>query len=644
MTSSVVDGGARSESPAPPAFSPLTDPADPGNREPSVNVALDHDANDANDADGAHDSSKPTNNGDMSSALAADTEQQQQQQHPAPATMGNGDDAMDIDATIDPTMDYAANSGMDLYQNPTHLLMALARLSAASQPQQQQQQQQHMVLPPPTVRPSQVSLPPHALLDNPQTPLQANDAAHGAPPADAPLESFARIEFADSVFQMTTYAVVIGRDQRALEQARKDERRLEEYQRRVRENEERGLPAPSPPTQDRGKFSKSYVSEEGGMLGPESDGEDQPRPAKRRKMSGGAGSASGDSHQQEVVNGEQVLQEDKNLTFNRQYVSHTPGAAAVNLSALRPSPYYVPFIGIHPPAEHCQQNKGHLEGAPKNPVQPKEGVFEAIPLHKNGFFCEDVHYKDEPVVLRSGDRLQIKDECMDEDGASSRRYSEGGKEMSFDFESSHDAERRSTSPEEVAVQAAKDDSDSELSEPAEDIPEPDEVTEQQVIETIEKDPEEQPSIKPEIPPELLTDLPPIPKKRGPGRPPKNGIMSKREERLRKKAALELAKKNMPQPPPGDPPVKRKVGRPRKHPLPENAPDRPEKRKYKPRKSKTGEEGGEGSDPEKVVKERRREKPKTPPPELKKEDYTEEQLQKPNKMLGCCVAAPRSVSF
>lgn len=657
MTSSVVDGGARSESPAPPAFSPLTDPADPGNREPSVNVALDHDANDANDADGAHGSSKPINNGDISSALAADTEQQpqqqQQQQHPAPATMGNGDDAMDIDAAMDPTMDYAANSGLDLYQNPTHLLMALARLSAASQPQQQQPQ--HMVLPPSTVRPSQVSLPPHALLDNPQTPLQANDTGHGAPPTDAPLESFARIEFADSVFQMTTYAVVIGRDQRALEQARKDERRLDEYQRRVRENEERGLPAPSPPTQDRGKFSKSYVSEEGGMLGPESDGEDQPRPAKRRKMSGGAGSASGDSHQQEVMNGEQVLQEDKNLTFNRQYVSHTPGAAAVNLSALRPSPYYVPFIGIHSPGPNiASRTKAISREHLRIQFNPKQGVFEAIPLHKNGFFCEDVHYKDEPVVLRSGDRLQIKDvdfvfiingvprgktgaeECMDEDGASSRRYSEGGKEMSFDFENSHDAERRSTSPEEVAVQAAKDDSDSELSEPAEDIPEPDEVAEQQVIETIEKDPEEQPSIKPEIPPELLADLPPIPKKRGPGRPPKNGIMSKREERLRKKAALELAKKNMPQPPPGDPPVKRKVGRPRKHPLPENAPDRPEKRKYKPRKSKTGEEGGEGSDPEKVVKERRREKPKTPPPELKKEDYTEEQLQKPNKNYGVLI--------
>jgi hypothetical protein len=561
-------------------------------------------------------------------------------------------DAMDLDVPMDAGMNYTTSPGLDLYsQHPSQLLMALARLSAASQ-------SQLLAVPPSTVRPSQVSLPPHAMLDTSDGLMQEGpDAAAAAPPPEAPLESFARIEFADSVFQMTTYAVIIGRDQRALDQARRDERRLEEYQRRVRENEQLGLPAPSPPTQDRGKFSKSYVSEEGGMLGPESDGEDNPRPSKRRKTSGGAGSASGESHQVEAAAGELAGLEEKNTALNRQYVSHTPGAAAVNLSALRPSPYYVPFIGIHSPGPNiASRTKAISREHLKIEFNQKAGVFEAIPLHKNGFFCEDVHYKDEKVVLRSGDRLQIKDvdfvfiingvphgktgaeDGIDEDGVSSRRYSEGGKEMSFDFESSHDPERRSTSPEEVPATAAKEESDSELSDPAEDVPEPEaeEAPEQDVMETIERDPEVPAIIKGELSLEMLARLgPPLPKKRGPGRPPKNGIMSKREERLRKKAAMELAKKNMPQPPPGEPPVKRKVGRPRKHPLPENAPDRPEKRKYKPRKSKTGEEG-EGSDVERTIKERRREKPKTPPLELNREDYTEEQLQKPPKNYGMLI--------
>ncbi|KAG7288607.1 hypothetical protein NEMBOFW57_004961 [Staphylotrichum longicolle] len=661
MTSSVLDG-AGCESPAPPAFSPLTD-ADPGIREPSVvNLPVNDSVDDAANRDGTA-STAPNGDSQPQGSRPPDSQSQTDPATPAPPpppqpqpqpqsqTMG---DAMDLDAPIDTTMDYTTHPSLDYYsQHPNPLLMALARLSAASQPPL-------VAAPPSTVRPDQVSLPSHAMLDAadglmPQTPA----AAMPAPPPDAPLESFARVEFADSVFQMTTYAVIIGRDQRALDQARRDERRLEEYQRRVKENEEMGLPAPSPPTQDRGKFSKSYVSEEGGMLGPESDGEDNPRPSKRRKTSGGAGSASGESHQVEAAAGELAGLEDKNPTLNRQYVSHTPGAAAVNLSALRPSPYYVPFIGIHSPGPNiASRTKAISREHLKIQFNQAEGVFEAIPLHKNGFFCEDVHYKDQKVVLRSGDRLQIKDvdfvfivngvprgktgaeDGLDEDGVSSRRYSEGGKEMSFDFESTHDHERRSTSPEELPATAIKDDSDSELSEPAEDIAEPEQedTPEQDVMETIEKDQDAdvQPTIKPEMSLELLASLEPIiPKKRGPGRPPKNGIMSKREERLRKKAAMELAKKNMPQPPPGEPPVKRKVGRPRKHPLPENAPDRPEKRKYKPRKSKNGEEG-EVSDVEKTIKERRREKPKTPPLELNRDDYTEEQLQKPPKNYGMLI--------
>ncbi len=651
MTSSVLDGpGAGCESPAPPAFSPLTDPA-PGNREPSVGLPVSEPT--------GHDTpqSRPARPPNPISQTDPATPEPQKPQPQHPQNSHSVGDAMHIDVPLTAGMDYTTQAGLEYFSQTNPLLMALARLSAANP-------SPLVAAPPSTVRPDQVSLPPHAMLDPADglMPAAADTVMH-APPAAAPLESFARVEFADSVFQMTTYAVIIGRDQRALDQARRDERRLDDYQRRVRENEEMGLPAPSPPTQDRGKFSKSYVSEEGGMLGPESDGDDNPRPSKRRKTSGGAGSASGESHQVEAAAGDLAGLEDKNTNLNRQYVSHTPGAAAVDLSALRPSPYYVPFIGIHSPGPNiASRTKAISREHLKIQFNQTEGVFEAIPLHKNGFFCEDVHYKDQKVVLRSGDRLQIKDvdfvfvvngvprgktgaeDGLDEDGVSSRRYSEGGKEMSFDFESSHDQERRSTSPEEVPAVAAKEDSDdSELSEPGdEDMAdaegEHEETPEQDVMETIEndQDPDAPTPIKPEMSLELLAGLEPIiPKKRGPGRPPKNGIMSKREERLRKKAAMELAKKNMPQPPPGEPPIKRKVGRPRKHPLPENAPDRPEKRKYKPRKSKNGEEG-EISDVEKTIKERRREKPKTPPLELNRDDYTEEQLQKPPKNYGMLI--------
>ncbi len=72
-----------------------------------------------------------------------------------------------------------------------------------------------------------------------------------------------------------------------------------------------------------------------------------------------------------------------------------------------------------------------------------------------------------------------------------------------------------------------------------------------------------------------------------------------------------------------------------HPLPEAGGEKPEKRKYKPRKPKNVEEGA-ASDVEKPTKEKKREKPKTPPLELRMEDFTQEQLDKPNKNYGLLI--------
>ncbi|POR31790.1 Fork head protein [Tolypocladium paradoxum] len=536
--------------------------------------------------------------------------QQQQQQPPPAASVATAAEQYPPSTPFTP----APMASLDQH---AYMMMALASMSGAPS----------AMSPPPTVTPSQVTLP-NLTGDGMNGPGPGNPLRQAA--ADKGLESFARIEFADSVFQMTTYAVIIGRDQRALEQARRDEKRADEHQRRVQENASKGLPPPSPIHHDRSKFSKSYVSEEGGMLGPESDSEDNGRPAKRRKTS-----TTGSSQNE-------VDESQENMISNRQYVSHTPGAAAVDLTSLRPSPWHVPFIGIHSPGPNIASktkaiSREHLKIA----YNQQEGVFEAIPLHKNGFFCEDVHYKSDKVVLKCGDRLQIKDidfrfmingvekgrtgaEEFLEEEAPRKRQSHGGKEMSFDFEQSHgNGEIQDTSDELSDVEV----SPPELSDYGEYGDEDD----------GEAGPEEEAGVKNEPVPEPEPLMPQIPKKRGPGRPPKNGIMSKREQRLLKKQQQEMAKKTVPQAAPVEPPVKRKVGRPRKHPLPENAGDRPEKRKYKPRKPKT-EEGGEGSDAERRAREKKdkRVRPKSPPLELKIEDYSEEQLQKPNKNYGVLI--------
>lgn len=544
------------------------------------------------------------------------TQRHQQQQLPA-ANMATASEQ------YPPSTPYTPAPMTNLDQH-AYMMMALASMSGAPS----------AMSPPPTVTPSQVTLP--NMMNDGMNGLGPGNALRQAG-ADKGLESFARIEFADSVFQMTTYAVIIGRDQRALEQARRDEKRADEHKRRVEENASKGLPPPSPIHHDRSKFSKSYVSEEGGMLGPESDSEDNGRPAKRRKTS-----TTGSSQNE-------IDESQENMISNRQYVSHTPGAAAVDLTSLRPSPWHVPFIGIHSPGPNIASktkaiSREHLKIA----YNQQEGVFEAIPLHKNGFFCEDVHYKSDKVVLKCGDRLQIKDidfrfmingvekgrtgaeEFMEEE-APRKRQSHGGKEMSFDFEQSHgNGEIQDTSDELSDVEV----SPPELSDYGEDGDEDDGEAEPE--EEADQE-EEEAGVKNEPLPEPEPMMPQIPKKRGPGRPPKNGIMSKREQRLLKKQQQEMAKKTLPEAPPIEPPVKRKVGRPRKHPLPDNAGDRPEKRKYKPRKPKA-EEGEEGSDAERRAREKKDKKvrPKSPPLELKIEDYSEEQLQKPNKNYGVLI--------
>ncbi|CAH0004767.1 unnamed protein product [Clonostachys byssicola] len=528
------------------------------------------------------------------------------------------------------------NSYSETFNHHAALMMALATMhtdrNMMSHPQLEQ-----------TVTPSQVTLPP-PLEVGPLQERNGMSVQDRLNNSDRHLESFARIEFADSVFQMTTYEVVIGRDQRALNQARRDEKRANEYKQKVENNARLGLSPPPPITHDRSKFSKSYVSEEGGMLGPESESDGDLRPAKRRKTSTGGGSSHDNEESQE------------NIISNRQYVSHTPGAAAVDLASLRPSPHHVPFIGIHSPGpDIASKTKAISREHLKISYNQKEGVFEAIPLHKNGFFCEEVHHRSEKVILKCGDRLQIKDvdfrfiingvergrtgaeEFADEKPAA-KKHSQGGKEMSFDFEQSQDNERMQDTSDEL--------SDVEVSPPelsdGDEAEEEEETGEAEVgEETAELEdvaPEATPTTSQPLP-TTETDLllPQIPKKRGPGRPPKNGIMSKREQRLLKKQQQELAKKTIPQVPAIEPPIKRKVGRPRKHPLPDDAGDRPEKRKYKPRKPKN-EDGLEGSDVERPLKEKKEKKvrPKSPPLELKIEDYTAEDLQKPNKNYGVLI--------
>lgn len=448
-------------------------------------------------------------------------------------------------------------------------------------------------------------------------------------------DAFGTIAMPDAVFVITTRTVLIGRDVQAF----KKYKSIHQYQQRVSAALEQGLPPPSPPKAVRRNAHGSFISEEGGILGPE---DEAPNPAKRRKIS-----ASGDASEQRRVTPDEH-EHNERIISRREYLDHTPGAVPVDVSKLRPPENVIARLDIHGRGpDHFATTKGISREHLKIQYNPKRDLWEVHGLGRNGFFCEDKLYqKGQSVPLYSGAHLQIQNIQMEfrltnvPDGKfrPEAAYSENGKSMSFDFVSSQHGQVDTSDSEDGSVKEGEsrqgtngpdyDDSDADMDDADGEEPTPDGDDMDGIRETVESDPASDRQKLEGSPDDgdQLSQVPFAPKKRGPGRPPKNGVMSKRQERELRKQAQEAAKKNLPPQEPGDTPQKRKVGRPRKHP--ESADGQGEKRKYKPRKPK-GEDGEEEVDGEKPTKERSQ-KHKTPPLELKREDFTEEQLQKPTK--------------
>lgn len=471
----------------------------------------------------------------------------------------------------------------------------------------------------------------------------------------SPDQGYGKLILPDTEHWITSRIVLIGRDVKLYKHIKAEH----EYEQKLQQCLDQGLAPPDPPPRALRKYKSSYISQEGGALGPGSDDEEEARPAKRRKTAAARQSPS----QQQGRAGTA-----SNVISSRQYFERS---RPVDMDSLRPSDEVVVRLNIHGAGPDYATMYQHTKGISREHLKIQynrdKRIWEAIVLGRNGVFLRDhtqtedfVHHKmDEVITLRSGDVFQIQKVEITftlngvENGKTGAelesKYSEGGKEMSFDFQSSRGDEMRDTDDSSVVNQEVdgseklaeralvdsddSDDSDEEMA----DAPNLEKVASrdqdggsvEEIRETVESDQLDD-IMKLETSPgdaDALAQLPLPPKKRGPGRPPKNGIMSKREERLLKKQAQEEAKKNMPPQEPGEQPQKRKVGRPRKHPLPEDAEGQSEKRKYKPRRSKG--EDGEDEDGEKPAKEKSQ-KHKTPPLELKREDFTEEQLQKPTK--------------
>ena len=461
------------------------------------------------------------------------------------------------------------------------------------------------------------------------------------------ISAYAKLEFDDGEFYMNTYSVILGRD---LAAARDAMRREAEEQRRKSEEEGAGVEPKTPVKvkKEESRYSKSVVSESGGILreGDESNSESRKRKGRRAsKKSKSTGSSSQHHSRRNSLIAPPGFSTYQPQSITRLAAPVTDGAVPLDPASLRPSPHDCPLIGIHPPGTTAASGyKAISRQHVKIAYNPKKNLFEAHIIGRNGAFVdEEFCYHNNVIPLKSGSRLQIggvvvrfmlPDVAIGETGAEQReefdetdysqRYSEGGKEMSFDFGETPREGMHSETSEEVSDEERQD---SRINMTGEDEDEDEEGQEEEEGNMEEDNEQEE---------EIVEDpAPQPPKRRGPGRPPKNGIMSKREQRLLEKEAQQREKDRAAQKtgPQGPSNGKNKVGRPRKHPLPPEEPKR-EKRKYTKRKPKepkdsdTKEEGS-GTDDKKDKKDKKRPRaPRSPTPTFNEADLTPEQLAKP----------------
>ncbi|KAH8596468.1 hypothetical protein B0O99DRAFT_685989 [Bisporella sp. PMI_857] len=481
------------------------------------------------------------------------------------------------------------------------------------------------------------------------------------------VSAYAKLVFEDSEFYMTTYSIVIGRDQRMM----KATKRQEQESLLLKDDRQENAKPHTPLRTNQGrKYVKSIVSETGGIL-RDDDSSEEERIKKRKLKKASKKSKSTGSSSQHVSRRNSLARPDDLPMYQQESQANALVAAAalVDPATLRPSPHECPHVPIHPPNASSADYKSISRDHVTIRFNQRKHLFEAEVLGRNGAFIdEQFHLPSDVVELKSGSTLQIGKVFMQfvlpdvalgetgadvqleyEDSAITDRYSEGGKEMSFDFEDAPrgaplDSSDDGSNAGEILEDGEEDedeDVDDGIEEYEEDIrpsvergDEAPQDSDQSANAAISRNGNKNGNIEEQnIDPTLKVE-----KRRGPGRPPKNGVMSKREQLLVKKQALEQGKPKKTLPPAsGDPAIvaKKKVGRPRIHPRPESPEVPREKRKYtkrKPKEPKDPNIKGEGSNDDKPAKPKKEKKPKperSPTPTFNEADLTPEQLAKPS---------------
>ncbi|KAJ5950659.1 Winged helix-turn-helix transcription repressor DNA-binding [Penicillium vulpinum] len=470
------------------------------------------------------------------------------------------------------------------------------------------------------------------------------DVAASIAGSEPKIQAFAKLEFDDGHFYVNTYSFILGRDVRAARAAHHREFQYRQAVRSTRAKSSSGGNTSHTPNRMKREESAammgSVVSDRGGIMGFDPD--IPPHIPNNMNMSRRSSKSSFDEAVVPLHANPAQLQSttDYNALAMQSLQDGNGDAKPVDALALLPSPDSCPTIPIHPPTTVDGSAAGH-RGISRRHVRISynfdRNLFEMEVMGRNGAFIgADWLSPGQVRPLHSGDYIQIggvrirfllPDVPIGETGADRMEEKLAEKEK-VEEEEDKDA-RDSMEMDDDIDESERLGSDSgESREPSKKIILKTKDSKSQTVDSIEAgDNDSQPA-----------------RRRGPGRPPKDGIMSKRERaelaREQKNAAKREANGGITPPPPKVPKAGKTVA---KESVVPESPKPSEKRKYTKRKKPDGTpmdsplpstEGGQMSaePPQEYVKPppvKKRKPSRSPSPNYPPESaYNAEDLAKP----------------
>ena len=356
------------------------------------------------------------------------------------------------------------------------------------------------------------------------------------------IQAFAKLEFDDGEFYMNTYAVEIGRDVYAARQAADIQARQDSKTKSRKRNG-----STSNARQRSSQNMDSSVTSENGEITVLDNDECEPtrksRPRKRKSWSLSPQQLSRKSSML-LSNGKT----DYNALAMASLVGLDLGPQDFGPNSLMPAPELVPLVPIHPPALPEGAPSGGKSISRKHiriAYNFEESLFEVQILGRNGGFVDDEWYAQGDVqTLTNGSLIQIggvgirfvlPDVAPGETGADTGLGTDqlsGGKtsfDMAESIEGGNDGDGDVDENEECSRILDVKNEEGEDQDEDEDEEE-EESEESEAVQRRAKGKK-----KPE--PEPVA----VPKRKGPGRPPKNGVISKREQALLARQARANAK-------------------------------------------------------------------------------------------------------